>query len=269
MREILSPLRVQEWNLSSTVLNCNRQGIGSGLCSFDQPAGAHNITDFSSKISFPNASYNLSAPPLNITIQQNAPDVFATNSYTLDEGTVGPYYAIKTTAFNQTWIQDKSSCLSLNQYKWGFSSLLLFCFSILTVIFGMVMAYLQWEVYWHSRIDRCRVESSIYGDVVNLAAELQKRAAEPIETMSAYELSRSAKRDREGMRIETDALPVTRAEERHPTGYDVLANPAARRVVRLRADAPGIEGLGSSRAPSLEMIVTGIGGDKGHKKLPP
>jgi len=55
-------------------------------------------------------------------------------------------FAVGDSVVDREYMTTNSICQTLNTYKWGFSSLPLFFFCILTVLYVLALAMLQWEV---------------------------------------------------------------------------------------------------------------------------
>jgi hypothetical protein len=203
---------VKNWSTPCTDWHAGAQ------CHFRTTPNAKSFQDVTTNITISGQTYDLPAPPLDIIIQV---DDYAQDSMRPHADTE-PSYAINGTALNQTWITGHSSCISLNSYQWGFSSLLLFCFSILTCLFAIAVAGLQGEVYWYSRVDRLRSQGTVYTDMMDLASELQARSGHDLKSAPSWEVSDSVKQDRSGLHVETSALPLCRSEEARGGGDPLL-----------------------------------------------
>lgn len=76
-------------------------------------------------------------------------------------------------AYDLEWWQERSVCQTLNTYQWGFSSVLLFLFCVLTIVFAASLAFLHLEIYFHSRLYRRAGPPGTYHFILALATELQ------------------------------------------------------------------------------------------------
>ena len=183
-------------------------------CQFDVPAGTHSLDSVASNITIGGVEWVLDAPPLNVTYQETnaVHQTYAINSLTGDS--VTPRYAFDQMSLNETWIEQHNSCLSLNRYEWGFSSLLLFLFCITSLLFTATLAYLQHEIHALSRIDRVEDVSDRYTDTIDLYAELQLLTSKDIKTLPTSELVQSVRDDQDGVRSNVTSLPFSRREEK-------------------------------------------------------
>lgn len=82
-------------------------------------------------------------------------------------------FSIAGIVHDAAWVERHTICQTLNAYRWGFSSLLVFTFGIVTLLFTLALAFLQAEVYLYSRVHRSGSESSLYHDILAFAEELQ------------------------------------------------------------------------------------------------
>lgn len=185
----------------------------AGDCSFAVPPSAEITNDVASNFSINGRSFSL-AHPLNISLQNATTDAIVGNTLGPFETTPGLFYAIGNFSVTQSWVQQNSYCVSLNEYQWGFSSLLLFTFCIFTILFTITLAVLHWELYCYSRSDRIDQPPSIYHDILELADELRSRLGNDVEEMSVKELERRVKSYQGGLTVQSDKLPLSRKQER-------------------------------------------------------
>ena len=76
-------------------------------------------------------------------------------------------------AYVLQWWQERSVCQTLNTYQWGFSSVFLFLFCVLTIAFAASLAFLQLELHRYSRLYRHAGPPGTYHFIIALATELQ------------------------------------------------------------------------------------------------
>lgn len=155
------------------------------------------------------------------------------------------YYTGNTTV-NGEWIEQAghSSCLPSDTYQWGFSSLMLFTFSIITIMFACVMAALHWNTEWHSRASHYKQHISIYRDALDLSSELRLQLGdENVEEMSAKEIDELVKKRRGAVRLDVDKLAPSRSEQRRSRSRKdsaALGRSGYQLIERLSTSLPGI-----------------------------
>ena len=122
-------------------------------------------------------------------------------------------FAVGDSVVDREYMTTNSICQTLNTYKWGFSSLPLFFFCILTALYVLALAMLQWEVYRYSRIGRVAGSPSIYRDILTLADEIRTRFVPPVQEFTAAELETMVRTDMKPLRADLGSLPLSRSEE--------------------------------------------------------
>lgn len=123
------------------------------------------------------------------------------------------YLAYGTVSMNSTYLKENSVCQPSDRYQWGFSSLLLFVFCLLTALFVAILNLLHWNAFWTSRTDRYRYDFNHYRDAVDLVRELETTEFGDVGDMPARNLRRKLERNADGVSLETQSLPLTRKEE--------------------------------------------------------
>ncbi|KAI7331674.1 hypothetical protein KC315_g5014 [Hortaea werneckii] len=106
----------------------------------------------------------------------------------------------------------KGKCLPSKDYVWGFSSLMLFTFCILTILVLSLLIVLHYDAYWNSMADRYKLRISAFRDVLDLAEELRAHYGEAeVASMSAPELDKCMQTDPAMSGLETATLRDPRA----------------------------------------------------------
>ena len=120
------------------------------------------------------------------------------------------------TVLDQRTIERTGRCVSEDAYQWGFSSLLLLTFCCATIGFAIVLILLQTDVYWNSRSDRYHQSHSLYADVLYLARELKVAFGRDLKdnTPSPEALRKQVERQKRGLGLDVDELPMSRWQER-------------------------------------------------------
>jgi hypothetical protein len=123
------------------------------------------------------------------------------------------------TMFDEDTIKRTGRCISEDAYSWGFSSLLLLTFCCFTIVFALTLILLQTDVYWNSRHDRSHQTHSVYTDVLYLAEELKASFGGNIKdnARSPVAFGKEVERQKLGLRLEVDGLPLSRWHERSLT----------------------------------------------------
>lgn len=149
-----------------------------------------NWTSFSNEYFFITTS---SMAVSNSTYHINATKVevrqISSNDYDKDTSLPRNYMdSASGQAFNCTSLQSVTVCQPGKTYQWGFSSLLLFIFSIFTAVYGMVVLRLNLGIWWHTSIHKQTLHFSIYRDILDLATEIKAELGNAAEDMSAEQL---------------------------------------------------------------------------------
>lgn len=175
---------------------------------------------YHSNITFDNTTYNLPPPALNIA-SVRAPTrpnhhIFKDASAAwVQVGRTLPYLTLNGALLNLTSAEELVECVASEHYEWGFSFLLLFIFMILTILFLAILAWLQYDLHWHSRIDVIRPTFSQYCDILAMARELKAGLGEDVEDMTWEEILHVVKtRGDVGVGLDVEGLPVSRKEQK-------------------------------------------------------
>jgi hypothetical protein len=153
-------------------------------------------------------------------------------------------------------------CLPSKEYVWGFSSLMLFTFCMLTVTILLLLIVLHYDAYFNSMADRYKSQISPYRDVLDLAEELRAHYGETeVMSMPARDLDKAMQRDPATTGLETANLHKTRAarwkqssrKPRMPTWKRLSRNTEA--VESTRSDAEvSLMSIGlDAHGPDFEM----------------
>lgn len=145
-----------------------------------------------------------SAPTLNITAYSTN---FATKLYqdwrdeegylnfstagAPDQANLPIMYSVNGTAYEQQDILDhRASCVSLPNYQWGFSFLLLFLFLIVSIVWTIGMCVMYQDAYWNSRLDRGPRNLGLFRGVADVNKALEMDGVAPSELASEKEIRR-------------------------------------------------------------------------------
>jgi hypothetical protein len=94
------------------------------------------------------------------------------------------------------YVESKGKCLPTNGYIWGFSSLMLFTFCMITIIVAILLIVLHYDAYCHSHADRYKLYVSSYRDVLDLAQVLRAHfGATEVASMPSKELDEAMQND--------------------------------------------------------------------------
>ncbi|KAI6856465.1 hypothetical protein KC343_g7513 [Hortaea werneckii] len=125
------------------------------------------------------------------------------------------YFAMKdgdTVLYRGSELATKGKCLPSKDYVWGFSSLMLFTFCMLTIIIVLLLIVLHYDAYCNSMADRYKLQISAFRDVLDLAEELRARYGEAeVASMSAPELDTAMQTDPAMIGLDTATLRNPRA----------------------------------------------------------
>jgi hypothetical protein len=157
----------------------------------------HNL--FSSTIAIGSTNYTLDSPlAISLVNPANgvAPTIFAYQNTTMPGGEV----------------ESNGKCLPTSGYIWGFSSLMLFTFCMITIVVAILLIILHYDAYCNSYADRYKLYVSPYRDVLDLAQELRSHfGAAEVASMPARELDEAMQNDPATTGLETVALHPPRA----------------------------------------------------------
>lgn len=169
-------------------------------------------------------------------------------------------FAIGRDILSSSDIAEIGKCLPSNGYTWGFSSLMLFTFCMLTIVIGMFLIALHIDAYCNSSADRYKLYISPYRDVLDLAAELRAHyGATEAENMPAKALDEAMREDPAVAGLDTELLHARRmakwwqqsnGSSRVPTWYNLRKRSTAVRsdpvdaeesLMSIGVDAQGAE----------------------------
>ena len=154
-------------------------------------------------ITIRNTTYDLDLP---LSVSSNLDDEGNPDSFTL--------FALNksSTVLYGAQLAEIGICLPSKEYVWGFSSLMLFTFCMLTVAIMFLLIMLHYDAYFNSIADRYKLQISPYRDVLDLADELRAHYGEAeVASMSAAELDKAMQKDPAMTGLETATLHTTRA----------------------------------------------------------
>lgn len=171
-----------------------------------------------------NTTYHLHTP-IDLTTNFNTPRYSNGVPYTFDDFVSKPNdpvdpdwstsYALKdgdTKLYTGPQLATEGTCLPSKDYAWGFSSLMLFIFCMLTIFILLLLVMLHYDAYCNGMADQYKLQISAYRDVLDLAEELRTHYGEAeVASMSANELDKSMQTDPATFRLETTFLRKARA----------------------------------------------------------
>jgi len=163
-------------------------------------------------------------------------------------------------------LADYGVCLPSKEYVWGFSSLMLFTFCMLTVAVLLLLIILHYDAYFNSMADRYKLHISPYRDVLDLAEELRAHYGEAeVVSMPARDLDKAMQKDPATVDLETTTLHKTRAARWKQSS----GKPRMPTWKRLRRNAKAAESNRSDAEVSLMSIgLDAHGPDFEMGKLP-
>lgn len=163
-------------------------------------ANAWDLDLFTSTITVGAQIYDLAAPPLSCT-----------NDIGYDSTA---YMSYGNTTLDQEYIQSNAKCLPSAQYLWGFSSLMLFTFSNLSIFVSLLVLVLHYDAYWNSSAARYVSDINLYRDILDLADALHKHyGIAEADRMSGRDLQRAMQRRPATACLEIDGLRDNRGKK--------------------------------------------------------
>jgi hypothetical protein len=157
----------------------------------------------SSTIVIRNTTYNLKSSLQLFPNHNTSGNIDAATRFGLENGTL---------FIQGAELAERGICLPSKEYVWGFSSLMLFTFCMLTVAVLLLLIVLHYDAYFNSMADRYKLQISPYRDVLDLAEELRAHYGETeVVSMPARELDKAMQRDPATTGLETANLHKTRA----------------------------------------------------------
>ncbi|KAI7485345.1 hypothetical protein KC367_g5490 [Hortaea werneckii] len=168
------------------------------------------------------------------------------------------FFALKegdTVLYRGSELARKGKCLPSKDYVWGFSSLMLFTFCVLTILILLLLTALHYDAYCNSMADRYKLRISAFRDVLDLAEELRAHYSEAdVASMSAPELDQSMQTDPAMIGLETATL-------RNPRAARWKQGSLRLRVLTWAKWGKASGGTGSSTSDAEESLMS-IGLDK-------
>ena len=163
----------------------------------------------SSNITLNGQTWELEDRPLNIIVQIHTDKVGIPTLQYMASGNI---------TFESNYLWENSVCEPSDHYQWGFSSLLLFVFCLLTALFTLVLSTLHSDAFWNSQIDRFEYDINHYRDAVGLVYELRdENFGDSIQDKPARDLKREVERSDMATRLDAKELPPSRREARRQT----------------------------------------------------
>jgi hypothetical protein len=125
------------------------------------------------------------------------------------------YYAYGNTSFELNEVTARGICLPTNEYVWGFSSLMLFTFCMLTIVIATMLMVLHYDAFCNSAADRYRLYVSPYRDVLDLADEMRTHyGSTEVASMSAQALDKAMRQNPATVGLETASLNAPRLSQK-------------------------------------------------------
>ncbi|RMY67001.1 hypothetical protein D0862_15132 [Hortaea werneckii] len=150
----------------------------------------------------------------NTTYDLDTPVVVTSNFYPSSLPDSSTYFALNdgdTVLYSGPELARQGKCLPSKDYVWGFSSLMLFTFCMLTILILLLLIVLHYDAYCNSMADRYKLRISAIRDVLDLAEELRAHYGEAeVASMSAPELDKSMQTDPAMIGLETATLHTPR-----------------------------------------------------------
>jgi hypothetical protein len=163
-----------------------------------------NMSAYQSTIMVRNTTYDMSNSSVELYLVENhPPGHYRSPSFTS--------FAYDNVSYTAGQVERDGKCLPTDGYIWGFSSLMLFTFCMITIAVALLLMALHYDTYLNSAADRYKLSISPYRDVLDLAEELRAHygSAETAE-MPAKELDKAMREDPVATGLETDTLHRSR-----------------------------------------------------------
>ncbi|KAK5112831.1 hypothetical protein LTR85_011165 [Meristemomyces frigidus] len=162
--------------------------------------GAPNapVGEFASNITLLSTgeTWSLSAPPLNIT-NNTAKSIVLVDSVSMSRSC-------------RTYLLHEAECLPTSQYKWEFSSIMLFAFCVATLLFLAALQRMTWRMLEYSRSDRVVQPLNVYRDILDLAQALTAAHGQSMVDSSPSEIEEKMRCNGGFMELDTRGLPDSR-----------------------------------------------------------
>lgn len=192
-----APLK-QDTNCSLLAILYGGEYYGSTL----QEGGGSYATYTSSNITLSGRVWRLDNPPLQIVIQTG----FSAEP---------EYMGTGNTSMSKDYLVQHGSCLPSGRYEWGFSSLMLLVFCLISTIFALIVTALHSDAYWNGQADRLQYDVNHYRDAVDLVQDVRdKYFGDAIYSMTAEDLKARLERRERTIALDTPELPASRMEEK-------------------------------------------------------
>jgi hypothetical protein len=164
----------------------------------------HNLSAYESMIRIQDTVYDMSNDSSGLTLVKNALPGQGESSWET-------WFAYNNISYTAGHVEEYGKCLPTDGYIWGFSSLMLFSFCMLTIIVALILITLHYDAYFNSAADRYELSISPYRDLLDLAEELRAHyGAAATADMPAKELDRAMREDPVATKLETDTLHRSR-----------------------------------------------------------
>lgn len=157
-----------------------------------------------SNITLDNHTYVLQPPPLDIAWSGPA------RSWSIALHPDSPFAGY----YSNGSIAQTAICQPSSQYQWGFSSILLFVFCCLTILFAATILGLEWNVYQHSRSIRYKQSRNGYRDAVYVVEALRECFGDDTIKTDPRQMDGNIRSWTSGMQVEILDLPPARSMQR-------------------------------------------------------
>lgn len=154
-----------------------------------------------SNITLDNKTYVLQPPPLDIVWSGPA------RSWSISLDPDNPFAGY----YSNGSIAKTAICQPSSQYQWGFSSILLFFFCCLTILFAATILGLEWDVYQHCRSTRYKQSRNSYRDAVYVVEALRECFGDDTIRTDPHQMDRRVRSWTGGMQVKTLDLPPARS----------------------------------------------------------
>ena len=211
-----------------------------------------------SNMTMHNQKYILQPPPLDIVWSGPA----KTWSLTLGDGD-GAGYGY----FSNASIASTALCQPNTSYQWGFSSVLLFLFCCMTIVFAAVILLLKLDVYFNSRSNLYKQRRDNYRSAIELSQALTEEFGAKEVDEHPDDIGRRVRRHTGALSVATDDLLLPRRWQTGISGSLFRRRPSGRRQLQIGDDhdIAMYEPLGASRsaASSRKDGVEAYGFERG------
>jgi hypothetical protein len=128
--------------------------------------------------------------------------IMGTDNHFFSGGVTERYWSLGGAALNSSYLGVNNKCMPTKDYEWGFSYLMVFAASFLTLLFAVNLSVLSLCTALGSGTDKLEQSVSMYEDILVLASAIRSVVRHDEDAMTAAELEKKIKASKHSIKAE-------------------------------------------------------------------